>query len=84
MGLPCVVGDYELALWVTNINESWFDSVPSNDMASKAISVIQTIPDITPSYYSNGNTFSYDVIVNSSDQVMNPMDIDFQLNGDLW
>lgn len=81
---PSSVGDYELALWVTNINESWFDSVPSNDMASKAISVIQSIPDITPSYYSNGNTFSYDVIVNSSDQVMKPMDIDFQLNGDLW
>ena len=81
---PSSVGEYELALWVTNINESWFDSVPSNDMASKTINVIQSIPDITPSYYSNGNTFTYDVIVNNQDQVMNPMDLDFQLNGDLW
>jgi len=81
---PPAEGSYELELWITNINDNWLDSVPSNDMASKTVNVISSIPDITPSYYSNGNTFSYIEIVNSSDQVFSPMDIDFQLNGDLW
>ena len=43
-----------------------------------------TIPNIISSYTSVTNTFTYDVIVNSSNQVNKPRDLDFHPNGDLW
>ena len=43
-----------------------------------------SIPNIISSYTSVTNTFTYDVIVNSSSQVNNPRDLDFHPNGDLW
>ena len=43
-----------------------------------------SIPNIIPSYTSVNNTFTYDVIVNSSNQVNKPRDLDFHPNGDLW
>jgi sugar lactone lactonase YvrE len=43
-----------------------------------------SIPNIISSYTSVTNTFTYDVIVNSSNQVNKPRDLDFHPNGDLW
>ena len=43
-----------------------------------------SIPNIISSYTSDVNTFTYDVIVNSTNQVNKPRDLDFHLNGDLW
>jgi len=43
-----------------------------------------SIPNIISSYTSVTNTFTYDVIVNSSNQVSKPRDLDFHPNGDLW
>ena len=43
-----------------------------------------SIPNIIPSYTSVNNTFTYDVIVNSSNQVNKPRDLDFHPNGNLW
>ena len=43
-----------------------------------------TIPNIISSYITSNNTLTYNVIVNSSDQVNRPRDLDFHPNGDLW
>jgi len=50
----------------------------------KTINVKDPIPNIIPSYTSVNNTFTYDVIVNSSNQIDQPRDLDFHPNGDLW
>jgi hypothetical protein len=78
------IGEHELMLTVSNINGLGVDSVLFNDVASKTIIVKEPIPNILPSYYSAGNTFTYDVIVNSSDQISEPRDLDFHQAGDLW
>ena len=43
-----------------------------------------SIPNIISSYTSVTNTFTYDVIVDASNQVNKPRDLDFHPNGDLW
>jgi hypothetical protein len=66
------------------INGQGVDAVPSNDNLIKTINVKDPIPNIIPSYTSINNTFTYDVIVNSSNQIDQPRDLDFHPNGDLW
>jgi hypothetical protein len=43
-----------------------------------------SIPNIISSYTSVTNTFTFDVIVNSSNQVNKPRDLDFNSDGVLW
>ena len=81
---PSAIGSYTLDLWISNINGQGADAVPSNDNLTKTINVKNPIPNIIPSYTSTTNTFAYDIIVNSSNQVNTPRDLDFHPNGDLW
>mgnify|MGYP000014602864 FL=1 len=81
---PSAIGAYTLDLWISNINGQGADAVPSNDNLTKTINVKNPIPNIIPSYTSTTNTFTYDIIVNSSNQVNTPRDLDFHPNGDLW
>ena len=82
--IPTSTGSYIVELWISNINGQGADAVPSNDNLIKTINVKDPIPNIIPSYTSVNNTFTYDVIVNSSNQVNTPRDLDFHPNGDLW
>ena len=81
---PAITGSYNVELWISNINAQGADAVPSNDNLIKIINVKDPIPNIIPSYTSTTNTFTYDLIVNSSDQIDQPRDLDFHPNGDLW
>jgi len=81
---PASTGAYTVELWISDINGQGVDAVPSNDNLIKTINVKDPIPNIIPSYTSVNNTFTYDVIVNSSNQVNTPRDLDFHPNGDLW
>jgi hypothetical protein len=81
---PSAIGAYTLDLWISNVNGQGADAVPSNDNLTKTINVKNPIPNIIPSYTSTTNTFTYDIIVNSSNQVNTPRDLDFHPNGDLW
>jgi len=82
--MPSSIGAYIVELWISNINGQGIDAVPSNDNLVKTINIKHPIPNIIPSYTSINNTFTYDVIVNSSNQVNYPRDLDFHPNGDLW
>ena len=82
--IPTTTGAYSVELWISNINGQGVDAVPSNDNLIKTINVKDPIPNIIPSYTSVNNTFTYDVIVNSSNQINQPRDLDFHPNGDLW
>ena len=82
--IPAATGAYSVELWISNINGQGVDAVPSNDILVKTINVKDPIPNIIPSYTSVNNTFTYDVIVNSSNQIDQPRDLDFHPNGDLW
>jgi len=81
---PASTGSYTVELWISDINGQGVDAVSSNDNLIKTINVKDPIPNIIPSYTSVSNTFTYDVIVNSSDQIDQPRDLDFHPNGDLW
>jgi len=81
---PIVTGNYNVNLWISDINGQGVDAVPSNDNLVKTIIVKDPIPNIIPSYTSVNNTFTYDMIVNSSNQTDQPRDLDFHPNGDLW
>ena len=81
---PSSTGTYTVELWISNINGQGVDAVPSNDNLIKTINVKDPIPNIIPSYTSLNNTFTYDVIVNASNQIDHPRDLDFHPNGDLW
>ena len=81
---PSSTGAYNVKLWISNINGQGADNVPSNDELTKTINIKDPIPNIIPSYTSTTNTFSYDLIVNASDQISQPRDLDFHPNGDLW
>ena len=82
--IPTSTGAYSVELWISNINGQGVDAVPSNDILVKTINVKDPIPNIIPSYTSINNTFTYEVIVNSSNQIDQPRDLDFHPNGDLW
>ena len=82
--VPASTGAYTVELWISNINGQGLDAVPSNDNLIKTINVKDPIPNIISSYISVNNTFTYDVIVNSSNQIDQPRDLDFHPNGDLW
>jgi hypothetical protein len=81
---PTNTGAYTVDLWISNINGQGVDAVPSNDNLIKIINVKDPIPNIISSYTSTTNTFTYDLIVNSSNQINEPRDLDFHPNGDLW
>jgi len=81
---PATTGAYSVELWISNINGQGADAVPSNDNLVKTINIKDPIPNIIPSYTLTTNTFTYDLIVNSSDQINEPRDLDFHPNGDLW
>tara|TARA_B110000459_G_scaffold36391_1_gene38831 strand:- start:39 stop:2051 length:2013 start_codon:yes stop_codon:yes gene_type:complete len=81
---PTSIGSYQVDLWISNINGQGSDAVPANDDLIKIINVKDPIPNIISSYTSTTNTFTYDLIVNSSDQIDEPRDLDFHPNGDLW
>ena len=81
---PPSTGAYTVELWISNINGQGVDAVPSNDNLIKTINVKDPIPNIIPSYTSLNNTFTFDVIVNSSNQIDQPRDLDFHPNGELW
>jgi len=82
--VPSTIGAYSVDLWISDINGQGADAVPSNDNLIKTINIKNPIPNIIPSYTSATNTFTYDLIVNSSNQVNKPRDLDFHPNGDLW
>ena len=82
--VPSSTGSYTVDLWISDINGQGADAVPSNDNLVKTINVKDPIPNIIPSYTSTSNTFAYNLIVNSSNQVSLPRDLDFHPNGDLW
>ncbi|MDB9809239.1 T9SS type A sorting domain-containing protein [Flavobacteriales bacterium] len=82
--VPASTGAYTVELWISNINGQGLDAVPSNDNLIKTINVKDPIPNIISSYISVNNTFTYDLIVNSSNQIDKPRDLDFHPNGDLW
>ena len=82
--IPTATGAYTLDIWISNINGQGGDAVPANDYLSKTINVKDPIPNIIPSYTSTTNTFTFDVIVDASNQVNTPRDLDFHPNGDLW
>ena len=82
--VPATTGAYSVDLWISNINGQGADAVPSNDNLVKTITIKEPIPNIIPSYISTTNTFTYDLIVNSSDQISQPRDLDFHPNGELW
>lgn len=82
--VPASTGAYSVELWISNINGQGVDAVPSNDNLVKTINIKDPIPNIIPSYTSINNTFTYEVIVNSSNQIDQPRDLDFHPNGDLW
>ncbi|PCH98355.1 MAG: hypothetical protein COB85_01620 [Bacteroidetes bacterium] len=81
---PASGGDYTLRVWVSNVNGSATDSVPTNDMITKQVTIIGQIPNIINSYTYSPNTFTYNEIGNSVDNVVIPMDLDFHPNGELW
>ena len=81
---PSTTGAYSVELWISNINGQGPDAVPSNNNLVKTITIKEPIPNIIPSYISTTNTFTYDLIVNSSDQISQPRDLDFHPNGELW
>ena len=82
--VPSTIGAYSVDLWISDINGQGADAVPSNDNLIKTINIKNPIPNIIPSYTSATNSFTYDLIVNSSDQVNKPRDLDFHPNGELW
>lgn len=78
-----VTGAYLLKVWVDNINgQSDFDD--TDNELQKTINIKEPIPNIIPSYTASGATYTYEVIANSSDQIVEPTDLDFHPNGDLW
>jgi hypothetical protein len=81
---PATTGAYSVDLWISNINGQGADAVPSNDNLIKTINIKEPIPNIIPSYTLTTNTFTFDLIVNFSDQISQPRDLDFHPNGDLW
>lgn len=81
---PSAIGAYTLDLWISNINGQGMDAVPSNDNLTKTINVKNPIPNIISSYASTANSFTYDIIVDASNQINTPRDLDFHPNGDLW
>ena len=81
---PPATGSYPLDLWISNINGQGADAVPSNDNLTKTINIKNPIPNIISSYTSTINTFTYDIIVNATNQVNTPRDLDFHPNGNLW
>ena len=82
--IPSATGAYNVELWISNINGQGLDAVPSNDNLTTIINVKDPIPNIISSYTSVNNTFNYEMIVNSSNQINQPRDLDFHPNGDLW
>ena len=82
--VPITTGAYSVELWISNINGQGADAVPSNDNLVKTINIKDPIPNIIPSYTLTTNTFTYDLIVNASEQISQPRDLDFHPNGDLW
>jgi len=81
---PVTTGAYSVDLWISNINGLGVDAVPSNDNLIKTINIKEPIPNIIPSYTLTTNTFTFDLIVNSFDQISQPRDLDFHPNGELW
>ena len=77
-------GTYSVKVWISNVNGLGPDADSGNDEITKNITVVDPIPNIIPSYASVTNTFNYEVIANSSNQVSTPRDLDFHLNGELW
>ena len=77
-------GTYSVKVWISNVNGLGPDANSGNDEITRIITVVDPIPNIIPSYVSVTNTFNYEIIGNSSNQVSIPRDLDFNLNGDLW
>ena len=71
-------------VWMSNINGMGPDADPSNDEVQKEINVRLPNLDIIRSYTSTTNTFTYDIVGNSSDRLVSPTDLDFHPNGELW
>lgn len=78
-------GDYEVDVWVSNINGNGPDENPNNDHASKSVVVSASIPNILHSYVTE--PFTIEEIANASNQINHPRDLDFHPDYDrkeLW
>ena len=81
---PTNLGPATVRVWMDNINNQGVDDSVANNENSKVITVLKPIPNIIASYADTLNTFSFVEIVNASDRVQAPRDLDFHPNGDLW
>jgi hypothetical protein len=81
---PATTGTYNVKFWVYNVNGPGGDGFADNNYGSKDVVVIPSIPNILPSYWAALNSFDFELIAGGSDDVDDPMDLDFNPNGDLW
>ena len=77
-------GEYNVKLWLSNINGEESDFDITNNEQTKLITLKDRIPNIIPSYFSSSASLEFKIIANSSNQVSMPTDLDFHPNGDLW
>lgn len=82
--IPLEIGTYSLNVWVSNINAEVEDANVANNELATIITVVPQTPNIIPSYTSNSNTFTYNQVGSSSNELNTPTDLDFHPNGDLW
>ena len=78
------LGNYNINVWVNNINGMGDDDAPQNDDANKDIIVVEATKNIINSYTLPENTFTQTVHASVSDQLDSPQDLDFHPLGDLW
>lgn len=71
-------GNYTIKMWYSDFNGSNMDSLNSNDTTTKIVTVGNDIPNLMSNYI--GYWVSDSVVVNSSNQVSTPVDIDFHPN----
>jgi len=81
---PTATGTYSLSVWLSNINNQGDDANMGNNEISTEIIVKDAIPNIIPSYTTSSNTFTFEQIGSTANQINKPTDLDFHPNGDLW
>ncbi len=82
--MPPAEGTYNLEVSISNVNGEVSDADTTDNRLSMIVTVMPPIPDIMSSYAFTSNTFSYQTIGTTSDQLSTPRDLDFQQTGELW
>jgi hypothetical protein len=75
---------YSVKVWVDNVNGAGADDDASNNTKTLTVTIIEPTPNIIASYTSDTTALTHQVIGSASDQLDEPQDLDFHMNGELW